>query len=232
MRKIFKPFCIALGLSLIFSIFTPSSFAEKPDEAIKIDKKNTIYDKEIGKYVTPLKKVNGKLVPVSSTEYLNTIQNLESVVDILSINNQITPLDYYEYWRYSPSSTSTVTGSTKKVTSEIWCNTLPGCGISKSVGVTVSASYSVTATAEKDAIKANAGFTWTNSASDTSTYSFSLAYGDSGYIGFKPYLRKTTGTLKKYSNWDGYLYSKSAYAYSPKKTSSGEADGYYYFVHN
>jgi hypothetical protein len=105
------------------------------------------------------------------------------------------------------------------------------CRISKSVNVTVSASYSVSATAEKSAIKANAGFTWTNSASDTSTYSFTLSKGDKGYIGFKPYLRKTSGTLKKYSNWDGYLYSKSAYAYSPKKTSTGEADGYYYFVH-
>jgi hypothetical protein len=105
------------------------------------------------------------------------------------------------------------------------------CRISKSVNVTVSASYSVSATAEKSAIKANAGFTWTNSASDTSTYSFTLSKGDKGYIGFKPYLRKTSGTLKKYSNWDGYLYSKSAYAYSPKKTSTGEADGYYYFIH-
>jgi hypothetical protein len=67
--------------------------------------------------------------------------------------------------------------------------------------------------------------------SDTSTYSFTLAKGDRGYIGFKPYLKKTYGTLRKYSNWDGLLSSKAAYGYSPKKTSGGEADGYYYFVH-
>ena len=95
----------------------------------------------------------------------------------------------------------------------------------------MSASYSVSATLEKNAIKANAGFTWVSSASDSSTYSFTLKNGDRGYIGFKPYLKKTYGTLKKYSNWDGLLSSKNAYGYSPKKTSSGEADGYYYFVH-
>ncbi|KWU57728.1 hypothetical protein AWW70_21375 [Bacillus mycoides] len=231
MRTFFKSFCIILGLSLVFSIFTPSSFAAKSDDVIVIDKKNAIYDQELGKYITPLKKTNGKLIPFSNSEYLNTIQKLESVADLTLLNNQITPLDYYEYWKYSPSSTSTVTGSTKKVTSEIWCNS-NSCSISKSVGVTVSESYSVSATAEKNAIKANAGFTWTTSATDTSTYSFTLGFGDSGYIGFKPYLRKTSGSLKKYSNWDGYLFSKSAYAYSPKKTSSGEADGFYYFVHN
>ncbi|WP_335690454.1 hypothetical protein [Cytobacillus firmus] len=138
--------------------------------------------------------------------------------------------DYYEYYRYTPSSTTNVTGGTKKVTADIGCTTST-CRIDKAVSVTVSATYSVSLTAEKDAIKANAGFSWTSSASDSSTYSFTLSKGDSGYIGFKPYLKKTSGTLKRYSNWDGLLSSKSAYAYSPRKTSSGEADGYYYFVH-
>lgn len=139
-------------------------------------------------------------------------------------------LDYREYWKYTPTSTtSIVTGKTKKVTGDIGC-TSSSCTLSKAVSVSVSASYSVSATAEKSAIKANAGFTWVSSANDSSTYSFTLKKGEKGYIGFKPYYKKTTGKLKKYSNWDGYLYSKSANAHSPKKTATGEADGLYYFV--
>lgn len=234
MKKHLKSLFGVLGISIIFLVFADPSLAapkEKKSKFIDIDKKNAVYDESLGKYVTPFKNVDGKLVPVSAEEYLSETNNSEVEPTNTSTDGEIGTLDYYEYWKYTPSSTSSVTGSTKKVTADIYCNTSGGCRISKSVNVTVSASYSVTATAEKDAIKANAGFTWTTSASDTSTYTFTLSKGDSGYIGFKPYLKKTSGTLKKYSNWDGYLYSKSAYAYSPKKTSSGEADGYYLFVH-
>lgn len=240
MRKYFRSFLtvlsLCLAISLVFANFSFVAMAGEKTKFIKIDKKNAVYDESIGKYVTPFKKVNGELVPVSSEEYLNATKNSEvtdnPIPSSVSTTDDIGIMrDYYEYWRYYPSSTINATGSTKKVTADIYCNTSGGCRISKAVSVTVSASYSVTATAEKNAIKANAGFTWTSSASDTSTYSFSLSNGDRGYIGFRPYLKKTTGTLKKYSNWDGYLYSKYAYAYSPKKTSTGEADGYYLFIH-
>ncbi|MCK1999871.1 hypothetical protein MZM54_00555 [[Brevibacterium] frigoritolerans] len=237
----FKAFLTVLTLSSAFLVVSAEpSFAatsEGATKTVKIDKKSAIYDKSLGKYVTPLKEVNGKLVPASKQEYLNEIKSAsgQSVtipkVSTLASTNDMGTLDYREYWKYTPTSTSSkVVGKTKKVTADIGC-TSASCSISKQVSVTVSAQYSVNATAEKSAIKANAGFTWVNSASDSSTYSFKLKKGDRGYVGFKPYYKKTTGKLKKYSNWDGYLYSKSANAHSPRKTANKEADGMYYFVH-
>ncbi|TKG98327.1 hypothetical protein FC682_26525 [Peribacillus simplex] len=241
MGKYIKSFLTVLTLSIVFLVVSADpSFAAKSEgatKAVKIDKKSAIYDKSLGKYVTPLKKVNGKLVPASKQEYLNEIQSASGQsaaipkVSALASTNDMGTLDYREYWKYTPTSTtSKVTGKTKKVTADIGC-TSASCSITKNVSVTVSASYSVSATAEKSAIKANAGFTWVSSASDSSTYSFTLKKGDKGYVGFKPYYKKTTGKLKKYSNWDGYLYSKSASAQSPRKTANKEADGMYYFVH-
>ncbi|WP_282173662.1 hypothetical protein [Cytobacillus firmus] len=242
MRKSIKKAFAVLSLSVVFlGGFGGSAFAAGSKDAnkpVKIEKKNAIYDESLGKYVTPLKEVDGQLVPVSKEEYENEIENSEEVDtegmftdDDATSDGDVSILrDYYEYYRYTPSSTTNVTGGTKKVTADIGCTTST-CRIDKAVSVTVSATYSVSLTAEKDAIKANAGFSWTSSASDSSTYSFTLSKGNSGYIGFKPYLKKTSGTLKRYSNWDGLLSSKSAHAYSPRKTSSGEADGYYYFVH-
>ncbi|MGD6943944.1 hypothetical protein ACQCT6_18165 [Cytobacillus gottheilii] len=58
-----------------------------------------------------------------------------------------------------------------------------------------------------------------------------VAYGERGYLGFKPGLRTDYGTLNKYSNWDGLLSSQSAYGVTALKLSSGEADGEYLFVH-
>lgn len=245
MRVLIKSVSIALSLCLSFLFFAFTSQAQEIKSAPKKDthvtyslnKQNAVWDEELQAYVIPLKKVNGKLQPVSKDVYLNEtsqFSNFENTTDLFtegSSPDEVYPqADYREYYTYSPSTISSVTGSTKKVSADLYCTTSSGCRITKTVGVTVSASYSVSLTAEKSAIKANAGFTWVDSANDTSSYSFSLAYGDKGYIGFKPYLKKTYGTLKKYSNWDGYLSSKTAYAYSPKKLSSGEADGYYYFV--
>jgi hypothetical protein len=242
---------VCLGVVLSFFVLSEHSFAASKEKGVTLDKRNAIYDPTIGAYVTPLKKVNNKLVPVSKEEYLSaisktTIDNTPSTnvtkpqrtspLSILSNStsaNDIRPLrDYYEYWVYDETDWYETYGSTKKVTSTIYCNTPGGCSISKQVGVTVSATFSTSVSAERDAIAAGASFSWTWQASDSSTYTFNLKYGDSGYIGFRPLYKKTYGYLKKYSNWDGYLgYKKYAEGYSPKKTANGEADGYYYFVY-
>ncbi|QGQ45444.1 hypothetical protein [Metabacillus sediminilitoris] len=203
MRKYLKSFLTVLSLSIVFLVvFAESSSVAKPEgttKTVKIDKKKAIYDESLGKYVTPLKEVDGQLVPASTEEY-ETQNSKGGEVETEGLytddsDGGFTTMDYYEYWKYYPATISKVTGSTRKVTADIGCTTT-SCSISKAVSVTISASYSVSASSERSAIKANAGFTWTSSASDTSTYSFTLSKGDTGYIGFKPYLKKTSGTLK------------------------------------
>lgn len=234
---------VFLSACLLFSLFVSSASANEiekiKDNTQVISKDNAIYDSELGKYVTPLKKVDGKLVPVSIEEYEVETKDVKAIDETEKLYNEFNTdsdirimADYREYWIFERFETMpTYVGSTIKVTADIGCTT-PICRIDKNVSVTVSASYNVSAPLEISAIKANAGFTWTNSASDSSVYSFSLVKGDRGYIGFKPYYKRVRGTLKKYSNWDGYLgISKTGIGYSVKKTASGEADGYYYFVH-
>jgi hypothetical protein len=85
-------------------------------------------------------------------------------------------MDYREYWKYTPKSKTKVVGKTKRASSDITC-TPSVCNISKQVSATVTASFSTQVAAEKSAIKANAGFNWSNAATDSSTYSFTLKKG-------------------------------------------------------
>ncbi|MEH6989826.1 hypothetical protein [Cytobacillus firmus] len=83
MRKSIKKVFAVLSLSVVFlGGFGGSTFAAGSKDAnkpVKIEKKNAIYDESLGKYVTPLKEVDGQLVPVSKEEYANEIENTEEV---------------------------------------------------------------------------------------------------------------------------------------------------------
>ncbi|MDW7618053.1 hypothetical protein SC499_26230 [Peribacillus simplex] len=234
----------ALGLSLCFT----SPYAAGKAEVKQAER---FYDPEFKAEISAYENTENGLVPLTQEEYkaLNeekeemespegTSANLFNRSSNPSVKSStdgiVTPMDnYYEYWRYYESSVTTYTGNPIQVTSTIYCNTSGGCSISKSVSSTVSSSYSanVSTSAEKSAIQSGVSYTWVSSASDTSTYTFNLAKGNKGYIAFKPTKRKSSGTLKKYSNWDGFLYSKSAYCRNPVKLSNGEAKGVYTFIY-
>ena len=249
MRKI-VPTILTLGAIMLVSSAQAADssnpeYAQKPkEEIIKLDKSQALWDKELQKWVIPMKKVKGKLVPLSETEKQTYIEETDSISSVSATEmetlnedpnvpeEEVYPeRDYYEYWKYTEATNYDAWLPTRKVTADINCTSTGGCAISKIVGVTVGATYSASISAEKNAIAAGASYSWNYSLQDTSTYTFNLAYGDSGYIGFRPLTRKTAGRLKKYSNWDGFLYEKEAWGYSPKKTYSGEADGKYMFIY-
>jgi hypothetical protein len=240
MVKILKCLAAVLCFCLAFSVFGSSGYAQSKkkakDEPEQISREQAFYDPSFGAYIVPLKKVDGKLIPTSQEDYLNELENVETIDESVLFQEPTTgdigtEDNYYEYYKYSPFETlQKVEGSRKKVSAELQCTTAT-CTISKTYTTSVSASYSVSLPIEINAIKANAGFTWVSSASDTSTYSFSLVKGDYGYVAFVPYYKKTRGYLRKYSNWDGLLSEKIASGYSVIKTSSGEADGRYVFVY-
>ncbi|TRY24147.1 hypothetical protein FOI68_18080 [Brevibacillus sp. LEMMJ03] len=240
MKKVIKKL-MSLGLCLTLGLVALSGSATAADSNnrfVTLNKKDAFVDPSSGLLIIPFKKEKDKLVPVSKREYLDSTQKPivtkdqgsnthgKSQLDIISPT-----ADYREYWLYTETLTSTEYGTIQQVSSGITCTT-PTCSISKAVTATVSASFSTSATIEQDAIAAGASFTWQYQLTDQSTYQFNLNQGDSGYIGFKPRFNRSSGVLKKYSNWDGYLgISKNAWGLSPKKTSNGEADGYYVFVY-
>lgn len=74
MRKYLKSFLTVFGLSLMFLVlFASTSLAAENEKTYNINKKDAVYDKSLGKYVTPLKKVDGTLVPLS-TEGISCVQ--------------------------------------------------------------------------------------------------------------------------------------------------------------
>ncbi|MEC1261008.1 hypothetical protein P9D34_11180 [Bacillus swezeyi] len=218
-------------LGLAFSI---PAFAEEVKEPERF------YDKEFDSEITSYKNTEHGLVPLSEEEYKGFTEvkieepgypDLATTLNSLAASSDdFTTQDYREYWKYSESKVTTYTGNPIQVTSTINCNTKGGCSISKIVSSTVSASFSVDTQAEKNAIKAGVSYTWVSSASDSSRYTYNLQKGEAGYIAFKPSKRKSSGKLKRYSNWDGYLFSKSAYCRNPIKLKNGEAKGVYTFV--
>lgn len=246
--KLVKTILLASTLSFVLSLYSTTAFAATGKKEEKVAEK--FFDSEFNAEIKAYKTTEDGLVPLTKEEYDRLTQENEdlgteftgsnsnlknSIKSVNKVNNNslITPMDiYYEYWKYFESSVTKYTGDPIKVTATIDCTTSGGCSISKAVSATVSASYSVSGANEIAAIKAGASFTWVNSATNTSTYTFSLAKGESGYIAFKPTKRKSTGTLKKYSNESGYLYSVSAYGRSAVKLSNGEADGIFTFVYN
>lgn len=160
------------------------------------------------------------------------VEEVSNTTEILEPKlNNVRAADYREYWVFTKTLRTSEYGTILKVSSGIKCPT-PTCSISKTVQTTVSASFSTSAQIEMEAIIAGASFTWQSQATDQSTYQFNLNNGDSGYIGFKPLFNRSAGVNKLYSNWDGYLgVNRNAWGMSTKKTSNGEADGYYVFVY-
>lgn len=216
---------------MVFALFPSFAFANN-----EVEEPFTYYDAEQDAYVVPLKKdENGNLVPMTEEEYKESLKidiQTEDTTGVPLDNDGITPNDnYYEYYRYYESKWYYVWGKKRKVSATIGCTATGGCSVSKAVSASASASYSTSISAARSAITAGAGFSWTYTATDSSTYNFNLKYGEEAYIAFQPIYRRTEGTLKKYSNWDGYLSSQWAYGYSPKKLSTGELDGKYTLVY-
>lgn len=240
-----KNITLAATLVLGMSLFSSTALATSENTSETAER---FYSQELGAEISAYSNTEGGLVPLTKEEFESL--NFESESDDIDIVNvplsksvmptnlttgtvsgDVTVMDVYRQWyKYFESSVTTYTGDPIQVTSDINCNTST-CAISKSVSATVSASYSVSAQAEKDAIKAGVSYTWINSASDTSTYSFSLKKGDKGYVAFLPTKKKSSGSLKKYSNEHGLISSKSVYARTPVKLSNGELKGTYTFIY-
>ncbi|MCY8102240.1 hypothetical protein P8881_05225 [Bacillus haynesii] len=227
---------LVLGLSFSLPAFAEENTAPTEPERF--------YDSEFDAEITAYENTENGLVPLTEEEYRSFTEEREVEepdleypdTDEFNLSNPVISgdfktQDYREYWKYSETKVTTYTGNPIQASSTIKCNTSGGCSVSKNISVTVSSSFSVNTQAEKKAIKAGVSYTWVNSATSSSTYTFKLKKGENGYIAFKPTKRKSTGKLKRYSNWDGYLYSKSAYCRNPVKLSNGEAKGTYVFVH-
>ncbi|MEY8742417.1 hypothetical protein AB9M62_23440 [Bacillales bacterium AN1005] len=232
--------------------FSPLGHAEEIQK-VDVNAKGvaTFYDEELKAEISPFKVTGDGLVPVSEEEYkestnISEVENLENefidnsespvsklvATNSIKSNQTVTPYADIDWvtWRYKEKSATKYYGDPIKVSASIDCNTKT-CRVDKQWSATVSKSYSASAKTEVKAIDVGASFTLTTAKSSSSTYSFTINKGQAGYVAFKPYKRKSTGTLSQVSEMRGVLKSKPAYARSAIKLKTGEADGYYTFVY-
>ncbi|MCM3032971.1 hypothetical protein [Niallia sp. MER 6] len=200
----------------------------------------TFYDEELKAEISPFIVTESGLIPVSEEEYkestnISEVENLENefidnsessvakLVTTINSNQTVTPYADIDWvtWRYKEKSATKYYGDSIKVSASIDCNTKT-CRVDKQWSATVSKSYSASAKTEVKAIDVGASFTLTTAKSSSSTYSFTVNKCQAGYVAFKPYKRKSTGTLSQVSEMRGVLKSKSAYARSAIKLKSGE----------
>lgn len=181
------------------------------------------------------KVVDGQLVPIGLEEYQQLTEYSEQLVEndsdiqIEKFSQDLSAL-YGSYYTFTPSSTSTLNAPIEKASASINC-TVKICTVSKIYNTTYSKSFTAGLTADaKSTIKLNAGFTWVKSATNGSSYSFTVEKGVSGYIGFNAYYRKTTGVLQEYIE-NLPAGRKVVEGRAPKTLSTGELDGIYSWVY-
>lgn len=216
-------------------------------QVAKAEDSNTFYSPEFGANVNVFTVTEtGETVELTPEEYNNLNLNFETEDDItqedslfeedLNSNSLITPMDSFRTWyKFVPTTSTSYTGDPLKVTADIGCTTAKGCtiGYGETYTKTISVTYGNATNAEKELIKSSLGITFSSATAKTSSFIYSLEKGDVGYIAFKPYKIKKNGYFALCNNESSTCTktSKTGYARVPKKTSTGRADGIFYFVY-
>ncbi|QQD81360.1 hypothetical protein JD965_15940 [Bacillus siamensis] len=234
-------FLITFSVVCLMFFGNPTKGFAAEQDTINLSDSNVekFYDEEQDAVIAPFKATENGLVPVSKDEYEKTTEikeneDLENEFVVSEESNDEPEFKPYadvdiRSWFYTEKSSTKYYGDPIKVSASIKC-TASSCRVDKQWQANISKSYSVNASSEIRAINYGASFNFTSAKSSSSTYSFTIKKGQSGYIAFKPYKRKSTGTLTQYSTMYGKMSSKSAYGRSAIKLRTGEADGYYTFV--
>lgn len=242
---------IKKGLLFLVLLFTlglviAANVSAAESEKVDLDSEKAFEDPLTGELIQPFKILeDGTVELISEEDYLAQIENQLaasatpeefSSTELLVNKNKDTDIgvyNYYEYWRFARTRDRYVSISNRvKASGDIVCTT-PTCSAQISVSATTTHNFSTTLGAERSAIIAGAGYTWSSSKTNSSTFTFSgLKRGDAGYIGFGPNHWMVHGNLSLYgSQGVGFIYSKPAWGSYPKVLSNGEADGTYYFVY-
>lgn len=235
---------VSIALTLIF-VFSNISIVEAASlsEPISISNEYSYYDEELNAHIIAFKKnIDGSLQYLTEEEVkvnnldgsLSSSNNLLSINALNQKNNSLVVPNraYYEWYKFTPTSYVYRTSGTRiKVSADV-VGPPNGGSISVQVACTVNQKFSanVTLSTEKTAIQAGAGFEWVKTVSNNTTYTMNLQPGKTSYVAFTPYYNTIQGNLSLHSNWDGIIQTSSVTGYSPKKLSTGEADGLYMVV--
>lgn len=222
---------------MVLVLFSSQDVNASMDTDVDFDSEDGFEDPVTGEWIQPFNILeDGTVELVLEEEYLETVSTDSLSLDDPSFSydlndNLIEPHNTF-YWRFKRSGAKTKVNRPRiKASPDINCTTST-CAASISVGATTTNSFSTSVNSEQGYIKAGAGYTWSKSASSSSTFSYNIDKGDKGYIGFTPYHWKVSGKLEYVGGQGlGVITSKSAWGSYPAKLSNGQADGMYAFVY-
>ncbi|RWR06111.1 hypothetical protein QNH23_16985 [Siminovitchia fortis] len=198
------------------------------------DKENKgYYDVDSEGYIEVFKVEDGEVVgKVDMNEYIDrqaSDPNLkeDDISDSISLNdkddteveNGSTIFAPQVYYRYTESSKSTkvVTGKRSSIIQKNPAKNGGSDTFTLSYSASQGHSFSVTLNSgEKSAVKGNVGYTWSSSASISSSHAMTIKPGWQGYWRFDPMIRISNGTVKQY-NQGFVMSSKKVTTKYPKK---------------
>ncbi|MBU9723504.1 MULTISPECIES: hypothetical protein [Bacillaceae] len=243
MKKMLSVF-IVLFLSLIF---TGGVFAEEDIVILSEDEEGLfLHD---GDVVTAVYEViDGEWTELTVDEYLDIVEesaeegfeatyekerSLQTTpfapgeVGILNTGGGMTN-DTYKYKRSSYTIGVLRTSLLTRVSPVDYNGTSRKTSLKFQISKTQKQSFSISLkSAEASKVRANAGFTWFNERSVSTTRELEMNPKEYGWFEMAPYMNKTTGYVERY-NWKGqYQDKRFVTAYSPKSVS-GTLDGVYY----
>lgn len=238
--------CVLFGVSHIASADKLSYPGDRIDITTNyMNNENINFDPYSGKYMGDVYKVtNGKLEKVNFQEYLNNQAKSNATVKMTeemksqnqSINklNDISPMEVnYRWYEFERTGQYEFHAGWERVSATIMCP-------SASVSCSIAQQYSLTKSQSWNAgfgidltkkIKTNAGFTWTDSATVSSTYTFTIKPGAQGYVAFNPRYNQTVGWAKTYDSIRGLVSKDWVDARSPYKLNNGQLDGWVTFFY-
>lgn len=217
-----------LSMLLIFIIFLSLIVP------VYAEKEESLYTN--GNRVEKIYSIKDGIVEELSLEEYHKIVKVENFYEdyIEPAQNEIDPYaireDWYRYDQSGSARNHLFTSERKRVSTVLHNGT--NNSVKRVLSYTSSSSQGFSAgltSAEINAVKIGASFTWNTSASVKDSSEITIQPSRYGWFEFAPYKVRTWGTVKKF-NWLGEMIgSKSVVAYSPQKLN-GNLDGILYAI--
>ncbi|WP_078578383.1 hypothetical protein [Salipaludibacillus agaradhaerens] len=239
-----KKFLLVVVAFISSLIFTGNAFAEENIEVLSEEEDGLfLLDGDVVQAVYEVR--DGEWVELTVDEYLEIVEEAaeeaheaideisESVpvnsgnVDILNTGGGMTK-DTYKFKRSGYTKGVLRTSLRKRVSPVDYNGTSNKTSLTYDINNTQSRTYSISLkSAEASKVQANAGFTWHNKRSISTSRKMNLNPKEYGWWEMAPYMNRTWGYVERY-NWLGqYKDRKYVNAYAPKSIN-GDLDGVYY----
>lgn len=228
-----------LSISMAFSLFSFPAYAKENslenvsvtihEKSYNLSSEKAYFDKTLNKYVISF-SIDGNNIVYHSVDNAIVPFTEVSVNQPKMQSSEDSAMRNVGTWEsFRKTSEKKINGSRLKVSADFVAPPAGGA-VSKTISFSIQESFSSGLSwATKSALTASASFSWSKSASTSTTYTANLKGGQKGYLAFTPYFMRVSGYAQTWVN-DTLVKEKAAYGDSVLLTSDGEPDGRYEFI--